>query len=332
MSGPSSSQGAPSLVGATPADTEVRWQLPPGPSKPPGRSRRRTGVLVGSLVAVVVIVVVASLFASGAIKLSTGTNSGTAGELVPASSSALDQANGAAAGTSGGPWEPFAVVGLASAVGTLLPESALVSAIAITGCTATWIGGGAESLVLPATPPLSADGTAAAWLVAYLSSPATYPTSVLVVAVTNGSAQSILLLTAGDCALAGIAFDPLTSFTGLANSTTAVLAANNAGGSEFLGNQTVATRVFALSASVLTQPTWDVGYTTCGIGENSSVGSTFSDSVDALTGAASAGAVTSGCTGNLSLGSLGVAFGPAGAPNALGLERASLPELPGRFG
>ena len=246
-------------------------------------SRGRRGWLVVAVAAVVVAVVIATLFASGILP---GNHSSSGGPTYATFSQAEALASAGAGSESGGAWFAVFGAGVASPTAVLEPATNLTSLLALANCSIEWPDGQPANLAIPSTPATAATGAAAFWVFGFKN----VSNDLLVELVSAGVASPLFRASGTTCA-GGIAF--LAPFpAGVLDSPAIVATADQAGGSEFLAAHPNATRVWGayggIQLGVLgsTSPVWSVDYTTCSIPPVSGeVGAVFNATLGGTSGA-----------------------------------------------
>lgn len=263
----------------------------------------------------IAVVVVATLFASGALPLRGSAPS-------PSPYATFDQAQALATDEAssayGGEW--FAVFGVALAIpsAVLEPTGNLTPLLAIANCTTYWPNGEPANLDLPPTPATAATGAAAFWLFGLKNA-----SNELVVAVVSDGAASVLVTAQGSSCASTVAL--LAPFpTGEIDSPQIVTTANAAGGTQFLSAHANATRLWATYGGIelgplgSTTPVWSVDYTTCTVPPISGTqGDVFNATIGGTSGAVIANATgTTTCLPALSTGT-GLTVPAGGASGAV---------------
>ena len=237
---------------------------------------------------VIGILVVAGLFASGLLpRLLEANGPGTTGP--PTFSTAQGAANSAASGYDGHGWSDTAGVALAMLRSTALPRTEFDSIAQASGCAITWDRTAPSIVTVPPTAPNASAGAAAFWLFLYSDQKSA---SLLLVSVTNFSAQPLFVATGGNCSI--LANLPTLAGYTIVDSSVAVSAADAKGGSSFLLDHPEANRTWLVHWNLST-PTWSVVYSSCPIPPpaNRSVSArVFSSTVNADDGTAITGGNT----------------------------------------
>jgi len=236
---------------------------------------RRTPWIPIAAVVVVAVAIVAVLAVSGVFSSGSGVGSDAATSYLGAVGPAMKAANGTAAG----PWVLTAALGLGTS-GPLTESNA--GGIVGSGCSFTPSAGAPTSVMLPATASGATPGAVAAW--AFLASNGVANTSLLILVV--GGVGTAMGVAVGSCATT---FNSLGAIgTTEVNSTAIAASFDAAGGSGFLANNTVATKLFVLlgpSSDTGGRPVWEVSYTTCVFATTEGQGSEYSAYYYADTGA-----------------------------------------------
>lgn len=279
MSSPPSAPPLPPFLDRASSGHE---SLPP----PPPKNRWKA---VGAIV-VVVILLVALIFISGILPRPHSTTA------TPTFSSAQQAANSAAGGYSGGGWQNIIAVAIATNQTTILTRGEIEAEFGATDCAVAWASSAPAAVSIPLTPSNAATGGSGAWFFIYANSTA----SLLLVEVTNGSAQVLFTATGTDCADIATAVAPLSATT-IVDSSTAVAAANAKGGSSYLQQNPSANRTWLVVGQVFVlAPFWSVAYSACPLPPpaNSTLNRTeFLSTVDAQTGTAlTGGNVSTNCS------------------------------------
>jgi hypothetical protein len=167
-------------------------------------------------------------------------------------------------------------------------------------CTVTWASPAPHTVKVPSTPIDTSIGGASFWFFVYSD----LSHALLMVVVTNGSAQPLLTATGGGCSDVAPILEPLSN-TAIVDSSTAVSATNAKGGSTFLTDHPYANRTWAVIGEIpfYIQPTWFVNYSVCPVPpppNSTATAPSFHSKVDAQTGTAvSWGNLTTVCTVSL---------------------------------
>jgi hypothetical protein len=252
------------------------------PSRPSGPPARRAWLVPALVVAVIAIVIVAALFATGTIRIGTSNSADPDYETF---SQAENVANGAASSVAGGPWYAAVGVGVVTRTAVLEPTTNLSALFKLANCTFAWPGGEPANFGVPATPVSAAVGTAAYWTFGLKNA----SNGLLLEAVSDGVASALLEASGAKCAETVSYLAQLTP--GIIDSPAIVGTVNQIGGSAFLLAHPNATMVWGVIGGVQlgllgsTSPEWYVEYTSCtlptSVGE---VGATFNASVGGTSG------------------------------------------------
>ncbi|MCI4337142.1 MAG: hypothetical protein L3K17_08155 [Thermoplasmata archaeon] len=222
-------------------------------------------LIVAAVVVVVVVVLVLALALSGAIPgLGGSGNSSSSGQ---AFSQSLTSAQSASNGFQGGGYSAFLADGFASTTAVSFPTNLLTGDISTGVCTFTSTSSLA-SFTVPAAGNLS-QGTAADWLFLMHNSAG----GIIIVIVTGGSATVLGTLTGTTCTTTFSEFQALPS--NMADSTTAALALDHAGGYAFLRAHSTAISSMGATGAISvagfgTSAMWSVGYAGCNPSVNTS--------------------------------------------------------------
>ncbi len=225
---------------------------------------------------VVVVVAVVAVMVLGVMGYSILRHASATAPTVLGTPLAYSQTVGptqsALASQSGGPWNPAAVLGIASS------ESPSGAGGIVSGCTEPWVNGTFE--VAPATPSNATAGKVSTWLVISENSGGVI-LMTLVSELTSTVIASNLAELQGSCVSAytghGALANPVVDSTAVAGS------ANANGGAGFLSANPGATRAFLLVGGL-----WMVIYTTCDMYQPSAgPGSEFLAAYNATTGSTS---------------------------------------------
>jgi hypothetical protein len=179
-----------------------------------------------------------------------------------------------------GPWQPVAVLGLAT--GTSAGGSNDAQGFGGGGCNPVWAAAG--SIELPATGSGHPAGEVAAWFMLSLDA----GSDVLFTLVTNisGDLQGENLEIVHEGCLAGFSsFHILPSLGTLVDSTVAAAAADAEEGSAFLADYPGATQELEVLSLNAGNATWAIGYTTCAFFATGGTGTEFIAAVNGTTGA-----------------------------------------------
>ena len=250
-------------------------------------SRRWT--LFGAAAAITVLVVVAGLYAGGLgpFARSPGPPSG------PESFSQAEAVGASAvSGYDGGGWSLIAAASAVVRQPESIPLLAVETAIQpyLGSCSLHWLTS-AASLLVPSLSGRSDTGFSPFWVLVYRNASIS-GTGVLVVTVSNGTAQPTALLpTTAGCATDG----ELASFvapisSSVLDSPKVLVAAGAAGGSQFLSAHPLANVTYAINGAfnlftLSTASTWSVTYSTCPLlGPTTVPEPRFNATVNALTG------------------------------------------------
>lgn len=261
----------------------------PGPSPPPRRTH--IGLIAGVSVLVVVIVLVAGLWAAGVGPFSRTSNGG--GDVT--FSEAASSAEAAAQSQPGGPWT------LAGGEGLLTEASVSENVTNLTGafgsedgCSSTLLAGVGTQLSLPGSTASASAGTASGWSILFLGS-----ASLLLVAVIGGSATPLLTIGGSSCEIFSVGAK-IALPSGYVDSSTAASDAYSDGGSAFASNHSTFDTTFEIAGATsftfegvhISEPaTWTVEMTNCNLGSGSSAtldgaaASEFEAQLNATTGA-----------------------------------------------
>lgn len=274
-------QGVPTLLEPPTRRDEPRRRRP-------GRNRWK----MAGAITVVVVIAVASIFVSGVL-FPSSPNATSA----PSFSGAQRAANSAANGYEGGSWNDIAAVALGVQSSITLPRTTIETIVGANSCQVRWDPLAPGAVAIPVTPATAPLGGASAWFFVYASSNFT----LLMVSVTNGSAQPLFTASAGNCTLIARLVEPLST-TSVVDSGTALDAANAGGGSAYLAGHPLSNRTWAVVGQIflVSQPTWYVLYSDCPLPPpvNSTVNrTTFTAHIDAQTGALiNASTASAACT------------------------------------
>jgi hypothetical protein len=278
-----------------------------------GRSRRGWRV-PAAVAAVVLVVVLASLFALGVLPGRTAAS--TSAYLT--FSGAESNAQSGAGSVSGGPWYASLAISLISRTPLLEPTENVSGFLTNANCTYDWLHGEPENLAVPQTPLTAANGTSAYWIVGLKNE----SNGILLETVADGSAQGLVTVRGANCAqVAGY----LVEFPSATVDSPAVLAAaNSVGGSAFLRAHPNATELWGAVGGInlgflgATNPEWYVEYTSCTFPAISGeTGAFFNATVAGLTGD-----VISNASGTMAC-TLGVPGVTSLAPYATGVALAA---------
>jgi hypothetical protein len=210
---------------------------------------------------VVVVVVVAALFAAGLLTPAHASSSGPAFETF---SQAESRAASAAAFAPGGPWYPVLGSALVLPVAALEPATNLTSLTGASGCTLTWPNGEPANVAIPATGAGARIGESAFWSILLKN----VSNGLLVETVSIGVTTTLVRLGGSLCAEFGAAL--VTFPPGVIDSPAAVTAANGVGGSAFLAAYPNATQIWFVYGGftfelLTTSPQWIVEDTSCAV-------------------------------------------------------------------
>ncbi|MGA9839115.1 MAG: hypothetical protein WBF81_03600 [Thermoplasmata archaeon] len=265
---------------------------PPSPPTAPGTpatgalTPRRRWALPALAIAVIAVVVVATLFATGVLSLTPSST--TPPQSYQIFSQAEATAEAGAGSVGGGPW--YVVFGAALSVPTsiLEPLTNISGLIGMGDCAPTWLAGEPTNLAVPATGPTAPTGAAAFWTFGLKN-----VTNVLLLeSVSDGVAASLVTTSAGVCSELT---EYLGSFpAGIVDSPTVVNAADQAGGSAFLAAHPNATQAWGAVAGISfdglsSSPVWMVAYTSCSFPPSANEnGLVFNATIGGTTGVVSA--------------------------------------------
>lgn len=246
------------------------------------------------IVAVVIIVLIAALFATGVLHLGASASN--------ASYETFSQAEGVASGNAGsvagGPWFAAVGAGVATPSSVLEPVSNFTSLLDSFGCTIVWPHGEPANLVIPSTPESASAGAAAYWTFGFKNA----SDALLLETVSLGVPSALLVANGTSCEGIVAYLAPFPS--NVLDSPQVVAAANQAGGTSFLNAHANATRAWAAVGGIQlgdlasTSPIWEVSYTSCSFPAYSGeTGVTFNATVAGLTGTVSNSSTSSGSCG-----------------------------------
>jgi len=193
---------------------------------PPTARRTRPWLLAALAIAIGLLVVLGLLYASGYFS-HAGSAAGSSSPWVTYAG-AESAAAGAATGTVGGPWLPVFAAAFVVAHAASIPASNLTTVLSAVNCTATWTGGTAPTVSLPATPASAGVGHSGFWIVGFRNSAG----ELLVASVLAGNAS--VLLTAGGSRCMSDVLSLVEIPSSIVDSPVAVANANAAGGAAFL--------------------------------------------------------------------------------------------------
>ncbi len=231
-----------------------------------------------------ILVVVASLYATGVFPARVSSSSSSPYETFDGASPA---GTSATARLAGGPW----LITFASSVvlpgPTFIPRANLTanltSLLGRFNCSFAWAPTYPTSIFVPGTPRTAGSGRSAFWLFGLRNASGT----IALTTVANGTPTLLGSTTGSECASLG---NELTAVAGVVDSPAAVTAAAPYGGAEFLSAHPNATEVWAVFGGITvfgltSAPSWSIGYTTCTVpvtvGAN---GSAFNATLNAQTG------------------------------------------------
>jgi hypothetical protein len=279
---------------------------------------RRGWLVPAVVVAVIGLVVLAALFATGTIRIGASNSSNPTYETY---SQAESVANGGAGSVAGGPWFASVGVGVATPTAVLEPTTNLSGLFQDLNCSFDWPAGEPANLEVPATPTSASIGAAAFWAFGLKN----VSNGLLVETVSDGVPTALLEASGAKCAEASGSLAQLTS--GVIDSPTIVATANQAGGSAFLLAYPNATRVWGVIGGLQlglfgsTSPEWAVEYTSCALPVSAGeVGDSFNATIGGTSGALlSAATVATNCDLTLPSG-LGLTL--LAHPSAAGARKA----------
>jgi len=225
--------------------------------------------MVGAVVAVVLVLGLAALWADGVGPFArSGT---TKGPLTFAA--ARDQVVRDEGGRPGGPWTIIEASGAAASsevnlTVANLSASSLTNELESLGCVLTLVPGAPSAYTLPARPVGATNGSLDGWEFGLRSANNT----LLIVLDVDGDVEPVGTLAGGECGIL-LAFLSAVPTSGLVDSPTAVANALAAGGREFLQSHPTAN----LTATVIggahlgsgplgIGPRWMVALSTCALG------------------------------------------------------------------
>lgn len=230
----------------------------------------------------VVLAVVAGLYATGVVHFGSSSSSSPAYQIF---SQAKSTAQSGASSVSGGPW--YAAFGAAVSVPTALlePTANLSGLISATNCTPVWPGGEPANLAIPATGPSASTGAAAFWTFGLKNA----TNALLVETVSDGVASAVFELSGSACS-GTIGY--LSTFpSGVVDSPAIVSTANAAGGAAFLAAHPNSTELWGAIGGITVgifgiSPEWFVEYTTCTVPTTTgAVGAVFNATLGGTSGA-----------------------------------------------
>ena len=266
--------------GSSPLPVPGDTPAPMGPARP-----RRRWIVPVAAAAVVAIVIVGTLFATGMLHLGSSTPPAPTDLTFSQAESA---AQSSSASVAGGPWYPVLGAAIVTPVAALEPATNLSAALGVANCTFLWPNGEPENIALPATHPSAAIGTSAYWSVSLKNA----SNGLLVETVAQGVAAPLVKLGGARCA--GFAAFLASFPSGVVDSPSAIKAASAVGGSAFLAEHPNATELWlavgGISVDGLTStPDWYLEYSSCAIGAPpTSQGDVFNATVGGLSGVVTA--------------------------------------------
>jgi len=288
--------------------------VPSASASPAPRAGRRRWWLPAVAIAVVVLAVVAGLFATGVVRFGGSSSPAPAYEIF---SQAQSTAQAGAGSVAGGPWYAAfgAAVSLPDAV--LEPTTNLSSLLSVTNCTPVWPGGEPANLAIPATGPSASVGAAAFWTFGLKNA----TNALLVETVSDGVASAVFELSGSACS-GTIGY--LSTFpAGVVDSPAIVSTANAAGGAAFLAAHPNSTRLWGAIGGITVgifgiSPEWFVEYTTCSVPTSSgATGAVFNATLGGTSGAVIKSSTgTTNCVVTAPTG-LSLALHPASSPVAV---------------
>jgi hypothetical protein len=266
-------------------------------------------------VVVVVVVVVAALYVGGVGPFSGSTTSGSGGSA-QTYSEALKTAENAASPYGSGTWSSLLAVGFDLPSAFALPANFSMPGLGSAGCTGTATAGGLTSVTLPAFSGDLGSGQAPAWLFFLVGS-----STLAIVSVSAGAATVWEKFSGVGCAAFGLLGG---SSSGVVDSSTAVSAVMNAGGSEFVQQHPGGMLAMALTPAILgIGGNWSIAYTTCPENGHALAGTTYyemdanvSSSTGRLVGSLNSGPTS--CAGVNLTGLFSLGGGTGGGPTPLG--------------
>jgi hypothetical protein len=220
-----------------------------------------------------------------------------------------------ASSVPGGPWSVLLGGGF-SAVRPEVVPAFNSSSLSLVGCTAT-AGPGAGAIDMAASPGSVGQGVAPLWVFEL-----TGASGSVVVTVNDGQGALYATVSGTGCGLAGLLNGTVSS--SVVDSTTAVDAANSAGGSAFLqthpeANESMAVIAGFTSGIYTLPPTWVVEYSDCSLlAPSDTTTQLFEAAIDATSGAVEmANTTTTSCpTASGGLPTIGLSSGGGSAPLA----------------
>ncbi len=271
-------EGAPAPGGAPMAAPAV-----PGPAPTAGRGRMLAAI---AAVVVVVIVVVAALALVGVGPFHKTSTAGSGTNGADTYTEARAAANSTASSAGAGPWDVFYAAGIdLSSPATIdlttdFPTDSFSDGLL--ACNGAFASGLSTTVVVPSYSGNLGAGAAPAWIFAMYETSGT----ILLVGVMSGQATIWETFSGADCAtitsyLGGLA-------NGIVDSSVAVAAAWNDGGSSFASAHPGGSLVMAaLPGTLGLTAVWDVAYATCPVTGSPASGTTyyeFNTSVSEATG------------------------------------------------
>jgi hypothetical protein len=244
------------------ATSEVGGTAPPSPlvitALPPiPRRRRWLGPTVA--IAVAVLAVIATLFATGIVRYSQSNASNPTYEIF---SQAESTAQSGANSVPGGPWYAAFGAAVSTPVAVLEPATNLSALLQLVNCTIVWTHGEPSNIGIPATGASASTGAAAYWTFGLKND----SNDLLVETVSDGTASAVLVASGSNCTRLVAALSTFPA--GTADSPQVISAANAVGGAAFLAAHPNSTRVWGAVAGITdfgisTSPLWYVEYTAC---------------------------------------------------------------------
>ncbi|MGA8303542.1 MAG: hypothetical protein WA691_08335 [Thermoplasmata archaeon] len=241
--------------GDTPPSAPSRTEGTPIPG---GRRRWIWPTLV---IVVVVLAVVAALFATGIVRFGQPNSSSPAYEIF---SQAESTAQSGANSVAGGPWYAAFGAGVSTPDAVLEPTTNLSGLLQLVNCTITWTHGEPANIAIPATAASASTGAAAYWTFGLKND----SNALLVETVSDGTPSAVFVASGSNCTRT-VAL--LSTFpAGTVDSPQVISAANAVGGAGFLAAHPNSTEVWGAIAGfsdfgISTSPLWYVEYTACAL-------------------------------------------------------------------
>ncbi len=269
----------PSGSPGPPPSTPFPVTAPPGaaPPVPLPPSHRKLWIGILGAVAVVIVIVLAVLFVTGAFSSHASGPTGTP----LAYSQALSPAQSVSVNETGGPWTLVAAEGIGVKSAVSAPN---IAGTVGSGCTSSLATGAPASYTMDATPSSATPGEVAAWV--FIAANPSNDT-LLLIGVNASSAVPLGLVSNCSSISEFTGMGPIVGLT-VVNATVVAASFNLNGGSSFLRSTSVSYQAFVLfgnSSLFNGEALWVVLYSTCSLTATSGTGTLLAATYTATTGA-----------------------------------------------